>query len=173
MSPSEKPESIGINLEWFRPDPRPRLYRTYGLMVLLLLCGMGCCAAGFLGLRTGAQGSELGAAGMLVLGVVAVASAMVLMVRKAVLVLADDTCLVLRVDGLLFMRKQGDILVAWDQIDTIESCGERVLIQTDDRYMGSIVLRPRFIDVDADQLVKKMRATRQRALMGLYASRLT
>lgn len=164
-------QSVGINLEWFRPDPRPRLYRTYGVMVLLMLSGMGCCAAGFLGLRTHSDTSEAGAIALLLLGVAAVASAMVLMVRKALQVLADETCLVLRVDGLLFVRQHGQFIVAWERIDAIEVQDDRVLIQTDDPQLGQIRLAPRFTDVDAPTLTEKMRHTQRSALMGLYPQR--
>jgi hypothetical protein len=168
MDPPPSSVSIGINLEWFRPDPRPRLYRTYGLMVFLLLVGMGCCAAGFLGLRMGSETSEVGATLLLVLGVGAVASAMILMVRKAVQVLADETCLVLRVDGLLFVRQHDQFVVPWERIDAIEAQNDRVLIRTDDPQLGVLLLAPRFADVDASQLAEKMITTRRSALMGLY-----
>lgn len=165
--PPARDDAAGLNLEWFRPDPRPRLYRTYAIGVLLLLIGMGCCAAGFLGLRTGAGGSEAAYTALMLAGLTAVASAMVLFVRRALWVLADETCLILRVDGVRFERSGASTQVPWEVIDAVRADGDAVFISTDDARLGEIRVRARFTDIDARELARRIEATRRRALMGL------
>lgn len=166
-TPPTHDDSAGVNLEWFRPDPRPKLYRTYFIGMLMLLSGMGCCAAGFFGLRVGSGFSEGAYTALMIIGVLTVASAMVLFVRRALWVLGDETCLVLRVDGVRFERAGAATHVPWDVIESVRADGEALCIDTDDPRLGQMRVRVRFTDIDAAELATKIEATRRRALMGL------
>ncbi|MEZ4472779.1 MAG: hypothetical protein R3F60_18740 [bacterium] len=155
-----------LNLEWFRPDPRPRLYRTYGVGVALILAGALLCGWAFLGLR--APGPEEGrAAIVMIVGLLLTAGGMLLMVRRVLLVLADDTCLVLRVDGLRFDRAGARTLVPWTAIDRVEAVGDRLRIETDDPRLGVVEIGTRFTDLSAAEVARRIGETRRRALMGL------
>lgn len=160
----------GTNLEWFRPDPRPRLLRTYLLGMLLMLSGVGCCAAGFLGLRVGVGMPEGAFVLLLLVGLVAVATALVLFVRRALWVLADETCLILRVDGLRFERAGAATHVPWEVIDSVGADGDALRISTDDPRLGELRVKTRFTDIDAGELARRIEATRRRALMGLLGA---
>ena len=158
----------GRNLEWFRPDPRPRLIRIWSLGVLTLFIGVGCCAVGFMGLRSGSAASEAGSTGLLLAGVIVVALSMVMTVRRALFVLADETCLILRVDGVCFERAGRATLVPWEVIDAVRADGPALIIDTDDPALGQIRMASRFLGISASALAERVERTRRRALMNLF-----
>ena len=141
--------------------------RTWLAGVVMLFLGMGCCAFGFLGLRTGSGTSVTGPTVLLFVGVAIVACTMVTMVRRALRVLADETCLILRVDGICFQRNTSATVVPWAAIDAVRADGDALVIDTDDPKIGQIRMAAHFPGIDAAELADRIVKTQRRVLMGM------
>ncbi|MCA9560709.1 MAG: hypothetical protein H6704_24370 [Myxococcales bacterium] len=163
MRPVPPAELHALDVEWFRPDPRRRLAAPWAAAVLLVTAGSLAAAHGIHRLH-GQLNTDAFALTMLVVGLGAVASGMVLAVASAIWVLSDDTCVGVRVDGVLVRHRESEAtLVPWSAVRDVVVRAGRVELITD----GTTHPLPACRGVDPATLCERLRAAHRRVLMGV------
>lgn len=154
------------DIEWFRPDPRRRLYPMWAISAVLMAGGILVCAWSFVRIARG-QEDALALTGLIV-GLLTVLAAMGRVVFLTVRVLSNETCVGLRVDGLVHRDRAGTTTVMpWSAIDSVRGEGARLVLYTDEQGPGVLEVPTEGMDLSAQDLSARILDTRRKALMGL------
>ena len=160
--PLDKPER---DLEWYRPDPRRRLFRPWAYGVLLVCLGAFLCALFFAQVLP-----EPGAAILLFSGLGSILGGLLTFVLSALKILQDETCVALRVEGVLYREISGQIhQFPWAEIDDVtaaEDSALHLLISVEGRVRPER-LRVAGLRLNAQALAARILEVRRQILLGL------
>ncbi|MFN3197584.1 MAG: hypothetical protein ACE366_04040 [Bradymonadia bacterium] len=164
---TEEELQLDKDIEWFRPDPRSRLYPLWTHNSLWMALGLLISGFGVKGLIDGNDPLRLAA---LCVGLAIILYSMLRVVILTVRILSNETCVGVRLDGLLRREAGGEILVVpWRAIDAItaEQKQQRLVVATDLPEVGTFKVSTECMDIDAEGLSIRLLDARRKALMGL------
>lgn len=152
-------------VEWYRPDPRRRLFRPWLFAVCLVCTGALACALFFINALP-----EPGAAFLLFCGLGAILGGMLTIVLSALKVLEDETCISLREEGLLYRDCSGEIQqFPWELLDEVSLDRDRrgfITLRIEGRA-GYSRLQATSMQRSPEALVERIREVQRHLLLGL------
>lgn len=152
-------------IEWFRPLAVRRLAAVWlvaGVTVALASLLIGLAAHRLIDV------SEWVRLALVIAGAVGVIGAPLYYVVAMFRALSEEVYLLLRSDGLLYQSRRGRTFIAWQQLVQVEideASGHLVLHTEDDA--APLVLAERFLGIDPPALVRRIKETQRRALLGM------
>lgn len=154
----------GEPIEWYRPDPRGKLWRAWGVGTALVVAGAGLGVTLF-------SFQHLGIAvqvAMTVLALVSTAAGPILVLRAAFSVLSDETCLILHSDGVVYTDDRQRFFVAWDDLVDTAYDGAADALRFSTEEGEHTIERPHFTDIGPVELVERVDAVRRKALLNIF-----
>ena len=148
-------------IAWLRPDPRKRLYPAWGLGVLLLIVGSGCCGIFF---HQAIPDSAL----LLVVGLLSVLLGMLTMVFSAFKVLSDNTCLLWTQKSLIYRdqdNRRTEML--WSEITELIAMEEQQYIEVIWADSQHLKLHLNLMGVSPLKLSQILKEEQRKSLMGI------
>ncbi|MCA9608560.1 MAG: hypothetical protein KC619_23315 [Myxococcales bacterium] len=160
----------GRIVAWYRVDPTPRILRVLALGAAVMTIGSVVMASAFRELGHSPvdfadQRALWIAFGIGGAGLTTIVSGSLICIFGLRRVLAEERYLALRTDGLYFRDGASREVVPWEDIREVGHEGEALVLERQD---GSRWVRTeRFAGVSAEELARRVKDTRGKALFGL------
>ncbi len=149
-------------VDWYRSDPLPRMRRVLIAGPAVLTTGGLVIAVSFLTHQTHSVRVEAAVAGL-----VLVAAGAIFTTVSMHRLLRDDAYLAIRTDGVAVHSRQGETLVAWDELERAHWDAERLELVIERRTSSAITLSGPFSGIAGPALVDRLQHARRKAAMGL------
>lgn len=162
LNPTElEKKELKEAIAWLRPDPRKRLYPAWGLGVLLVIVGAGCCGLFF---HLAKPNSAL----LLLVGLSSILLGMLTMVFSAFKVLSDNTCILWTKDALIYRDQDNRRTeITWSQISRFNFDEEQRYIEVLWSDTQRVKLHLNQMGVDPKHLCKVLKEEQRKSLMGI------
>jgi len=147
-------------VDWYRIDATRRI-------LLFLAIGAASISVGMIAVAGLVVGRGLESLGWGLLGIAIVLGGGAVTVLGTMRILWEESYLALRVDGALFVRGEQRRYARWEDVEDVRHDAERdALVIVRDGHEW--VLADRFAGVSHEEIAKRARAIRRRAIHGMY-----